>query len=101
MVMAFLTSLVCAVLLVFGFWLICVRYPDLRTPAQNVLYLAFAILGSIYIVSRMPNKISKTWRHATQPGTIEEDALEDSEEEAERREIEERDPANRTKNKKS
>ncbi len=92
---AFATSLICALLLVFGFWVICVRYPSLRTPAQNVLYLAFAILGSVYIISRLPYRLNKALRHATVPGAIEEDALEDAEEEADQKEIDQRDPANR------
>ena len=98
MVAALVASLLCAILLVFGFWLICVRYPHLRTSAQNVLYLAFAVLATVYIVSQMPRKLRKTWRHATQPGAIEDDALEDAEDEAERKEIDARDPANRNKN---
>lgn len=92
MVIALASSLLCAILLVFGFWVICVRYPSLRTPAQNVLYLAFALLGTVYIVSQMPNKLHKAWRHATISGAIEDDALEDAEEEADQREIDQRGP---------
>lgn len=95
MVAAFVTSIGCAILLVFGFWLICVRYPHLRTPAQNVLYLAFALFGTVYVVSQMSTKIRKAWRHATQPGAIEDDAMIDAEDEAERKEVDTRDPANR------
>jgi hypothetical protein len=94
-VISLTTSVLCAILLVFGFWLICIRYPSLRTPAQNVLYLAFAILSAAYIVSQMPAKIRKAWRHANVPGAIEDDAQIDAEDEAERKEIDTRDPANR------
>jgi hypothetical protein len=62
-----------------------VRYPELRTTAQNVLYLAFALLASVYIVSNLPYKLRKAWRHATIPGAIEEDAAEEVEDEADRK----------------
>jgi hypothetical protein len=100
MTVAFATSILCAILLVGGFWLICVRYPTLRTPAQNVLYIAFAVLGTVYVVSQMPHKIQKAWRHANIPGAMEEDAHEDAEQEAERKEIEARGAANAAKRRK-
>jgi hypothetical protein len=100
MVTAFVTSIVCAILLVGGFWLICVRYPSLRTPAQNVLYLAFAVLGVVYVVSQMPHKLRKAWRHANVPGAMEEDAALDEEDEADRREVDARGAANAAKRRK-
>jgi hypothetical protein len=100
MITAFVTSIVCAILLVGGFWLICVRYPDLRTPAQNVLYLAFALLGTVYVVSQMPHKLKKAWRHANIPGAMEEDAEIEAEEESDRKEVDARGAANAAKRKK-
>lgn len=92
---AMAASLVCAVLLVFGFWLVCIRYADLRTPSQNVLYIVFAVFAAVYLIKQLPDRLRKAWRHATIPGAIEEDKQHEDEAEAEVKELEARDPANR------
>lgn len=75
-----LRSVGSALLLIAGFWLICVRYPTLRSSAQNVLYLAFAILAIFYVVAAMPGRLNRAWRHATIVGAIEDDALDEGQE---------------------
>jgi len=64
-----------SLLLRAGFWLLTDLLPFGQTQAENVVYWVFAGLSALYILPQIPQKVRKSWRNATIPGSLEMDIL--------------------------